>query len=107
MARINNTQRQIAINALAYIQDKINEVNKNLMDADDLISRIESEPNTSFTQANIDDFKTQLMNQAKTANSEAVQMYRWVLTEFSIIIPDAFTDAEVDAISEDIRTHEG
>lgn len=106
MARVANPPRTIARNALGYIENKIHEVNKNLKDADDLITRLQNEPTTTFTQANIDAFKTQLMDQAKTANSEAVKMYRWVLGEFSIPIPTAYTDAQVDAIDEDIRTFE-
>ena len=105
MARISNTPREIARLSLAYIQNKINEVNNNLKDTEELIGRIQTEPTTAFTTSRINAFKTQLMNQAKTANSEAVSMYRWLLAEFNITIPSAFTDAQVDAINIDIRTH--
>ncbi len=106
MARITNTPREIARLSLAYIQNKINEVNSNLKDTEELIGRIQTEPTTAFTTSRINAFKTQLMNQAKTANSEAISMYRWLLSEFNITIPAALTDTAVDAIDEDIRTHE-
>ncbi len=106
MARVNNTPRIIARNALQYVNDQIALVDKNLLDAEELIDRIETEPTNKFTQTKIDAFKTQLMNQAKTANSNAVAMYRWILSEFNITIPAALTDAQVDIIDVEIRTHE-
>ena len=104
MARAANTPREIALQSLGYVRDQIEEALKNLADAEGLINRLVNE--ASFTQANIDAYKTQLMNQSKTANSNAVAMYRWILGEFSIPIPTALTDTDVDTIDEDIRTHD-
>lgn len=106
MARIANTPREIARNALAHVENCIHQVNDHLREADEGIQRLTDEPTTSFVQGNIDAYKTQLEALAATKNTDAVATYRWIMDEFSLTVPAAYTDAEIDAIDPDIRTHD-
>ncbi len=40
----------------------------------------------------------------KTLLENNIKMYRWLLDDLSISVPDAYTDAEVDIINPEIRT---
>ena len=104
MARIANTSRTIARNALAYIENEIHAVNRALSDSEKKHQELTDDG--SFSTVNLTTYKTGRMNAAKTHNSNAVAMYRWLLDEFSIAIPAALDDAAVDALDEDIRTHD-
>ena len=104
MARIANSERIIARNSLNYVEKKIHEVNECLTDAVVEVKKLTNDG--SFTAANVTKFKNNKLQAAKDANSDAVSMYRWVLDHFSIAIPTALDDAAVDAIDEDIRTHD-
>lgn len=55
-------------------------------------------------------FKTSYLNgldsSAKQNASNIVKMMRWMISDLGVGTPDAFTDAEVDAINEEIRTQQ-
>ena len=104
MARVDNDARTIARNALAYIENEIHAVNRALSDSE--VKHAELVDEGSFDSANLTTYKNNRMVEAKTHNSNAVAMYRWLLDEFSISIPSALDDAAVDALDEEIRTHD-
>ena len=104
MARVANTPRTIALQALEYIEKEIHAVNKALQDSEELVKTLTDAG--SFTTANITRFKNDKLAESKTHNSNAVAMYRWILDHFSISIPAALDDTGVDSIDVEIRTHE-
>ena len=104
MTRIDNTNREIQRASLDYIEREIRQALHDMKDADDEVTKLQNDG--SFTAANITKFKNNKINSAKAHNQNAVSMYRWLLDEFNISIPAAFTDAEVDGKNLDIRTHE-
>ncbi len=76
-----------------YITDKGIASNKKIIEMDD----------TRFSAA----YLGTLAAGAKTDIQELTKMLRWLFTEFNITaVPAAYTDAQVDAIEEDIRTHD-
>lgn len=104
MARKANTTKDLVLNAQAYIERQIHISNKALTDSERLIKELENAGN--FTQSNIDSFKADKIQEAKDASRNAVKMFRWMLGKLSITTPTAFTDAQVDAEDENIRTVE-
>ena len=53
-----------------------------------------------------DKVKSDLIDNVKGHTKNQVQMLRWFFVKENITIPPAFTDAQVDAIWSDIRTHD-
>jgi len=104
MARVANTLARLAINSLDYINGQISISITSLGDADDLVRKLTDAGN--FTPANITAFKNDKIQEAKDANTNALKMYRWLIGELSVTIPSAYTNAQVDGIDPDIRTHE-
>ena len=104
MARVANTMRTIATRGMAYIEEQIHDANNKLGKVDTFD---EDNPGHNFTSGNITSYKNSLKSTAKTDVMNAVKMFRFLFTTFNITtIPSAFTDTEVDAKDEDIRTHE-
>ncbi len=104
MARINNNMRTIARNAMAYMENQIHTANKRLKMVDEFDR---DNPGHTFTTANVTTYKNKLKQDAKASVQNTTKMIRWLFSEFNITtIPSAYTDAEVDAIDADIRTHE-
>jgi len=105
MARIDNTTRITVRNAQAYIEDQVHLTNNKLREAEDLIKKLTNEG--TFTQADITTFKNKLLQDAKDAKKNQYKMERWLISFLNLgALPTAYTDVEVDAIDEDIRTHE-
>ncbi len=44
--------------------------------------------------------------EAKTQLSEVVKLIRWLIEDFSLPVPVAYTDAEIDAINDKIRQYD-
>ena len=53
-----------------------------------------------------DTYKASLDGTVKSHESNMVMMLRWLIADLSLPTPDAFTDAQVDAINEEIRTQQ-
>jgi len=104
MVRVANTTRNLVKQAQRYIQQQINISNIALRDSEQLIQILENAGN--FTQTNINSFKSDKIQEAKAATTNAVKMFRWMLGELSVTTPTAFTGTQVDAIDENIRTFE-
>ena len=95
MARIANTKKEIVLTINIEIQKRIRAANAKLQDE----LNIEGKFNTAYIDS--------LDNSAKTDMKEAVQLFRWLIeNEFGLTPPSAFTDAEIDIINIEIRTHE-
>ncbi len=104
MARVANTEIEIAVRSLDALQDEVSAANRDLRDASDLVEKLTAEG--GFTPANITAFRNKKLGTAKTHNSNAVALYRWILDHFSIPTPNALNDNDIDALDENIRTHE-
>ena len=93
MARIANAKDVIANGSVSYI---INELNTALSDFHEELDE-QSKLDATYVAARD--------GSAKTHADNAVKMLRWLYeVEFSLAPPAPLTDAEVDAISIDIRT---
>ena len=104
MTRVENSLAILARNSLEYIDREIDRAVTNLIEADELVRKLTL--TGGFDAANITSFKTNRIDKAKEANKNALKMYRWLIGEMSITIPSAYTDAQVDAIDPEIRTHD-
>ena len=51
-----------------------------------------------------DIYKASLDGTVKSHEANIVKMLRWLIDDLSLPTPDAFTDAQVDVINEEIRT---
>ncbi len=105
MARVDNDDRTLALASLGYVSRELREAIDKLTLALQLIDQLKNS-GVAFDAAKITALKDQFMNDAKTRNLNAVKMYRWMFGKLSINIPAAYTDAQVDAIDERIRTRE-
>jgi len=104
MARLPNTTRFLVREALNYVTLNFNQANANLKKIDIFDEQTNL---ANFDSNQVTDFKTALRNQAKSDVRDGVKMLRWMFTELGITtIPTAYTDAQVDAIDENIRTHD-
>ena len=106
MARVANTPRVIARNSMAHTEGGIHANNTHLKEGDTGITRLRDEPTVKFVRGTVDDYQSQLNTEGARAISKACQMILWYIGDIGIPVPTAYTDAEVDAIDEDIRTHE-
>ncbi len=104
MARVPNTARRKAQGFIGSSADRLRKANQCLRDSEQLVKRLTDEG--VFTASNVTAFKNKKIAEAKTNFMEATQMILWGLGDFSVTVPSAYTDAEVDAEDEDIRTHE-
>jgi len=104
MARVPNTMRDIAGEALEYIEDRFTDAKQLLEKIDGLNGQLKG---ANFDPALVTTFKATLREDSKTNVVNATKMLRWLFTTFNITtIPPAFSDADVDAINADIRTTE-
>ena len=106
MARVANDRRTIARNSMAHTEGGIHANNTHLKEGDSGISRLKTEPTNAFDARKVDDYQTQLNTEGAREISKACQMLLWYIGDLGIPVPTAYTDAEVDAIDPDIRTHE-
>ena len=104
MARVANSLPILARTSLDYIAQKIDKAIVNLDEAEHLVRKLTL--TAAFDTANITTFKNERIEKAKEANKDALKMYRWLIGKLSITIPTAYTDAQVDAIDTEIRTHD-
>ncbi len=104
MARVANTLPVLAKNSLEYIVQQIDQAIGSLSDAEDLVRKLTIAGN--FSTANITAFKNDKIQAAKDSNTNALKMYRWLITELSLTLQTAYSDAQVDLIDPEIRTHE-
>ena len=91
---------------MAHTEDGIHKNNTHLTEGDTGIERLKTEPADPFEARKIDDYQTQLNTEGAREISKAAQMMLWYINDLGIPAPVAYTDAEVDAIDEDIRTHD-
>jgi len=80
------SEKEIARNALAYVEDKIHSANRLFEDSQSNDPRIDAT------------WKSGALQKAKDELSLAIQMFRWLNDRNSITLPAAFTDAEVTTI---------
>jgi hypothetical protein len=104
MARQTNPARTLARNALNYVTSQINLSNARNTDSEVMYDELVAEG--VFDSANLTSFKNNKIQEAIDHNTKALKMYRWLVDTLSIPIPTAYTDTEVDAIDQDIRTFE-
>ncbi len=95
MARINNTKRVIAVRILSHLENHIHKINNILKEELNLENKFSNSHVTSRNQAAIDE------------GAEILKKFRWYWEDqINQSILPAYTDAEIDVIDEDIRTHE-
>ncbi len=95
MARINNTKRRTAVMILAELENHIHKIN--------FILREEENQKGSFSNAYVNSRNQAAIDQG----AEIMKKFRWYWEdEINQIILPAYTDAEIDGIDLDIRTHE-
>ena len=105
MARVENTVRQIASNGLDKVGNLLRQVNDTLEEIDNFDEKYR---HIGFQTAKVNQLKNELRTRAKDAYEEHFKWSKWVADKVpNITEPSAYTDAEVDAIDPDIRTHEG
>lgn len=93
MVRVKNNKRILVREALGYIEQEIHGANN------DLREELDTDNKLDVT------YKTGRDASAKTHVKNAIKMFRWLVeVEFSLTVPNAYTNAEVDAIDIDIRT---
>jgi len=80
------SEKDIARDALAYVENKIHQGNTLFEDS------ISNDPRISAS------WKSGALQKAKDELSLAVQMFRWIASRNSITLPKAFTDAAVQSI---------
>ncbi len=98
MALIPQTQAKKVILALEYVNNQNGKAIQNFAQSDEADNLV-----SDFTQANVNARKTRLNAAGADEAKKAVQMFLWLLGDHGIVIPAAFTDAEVDAINSEIR----
>ena len=97
MARIDNTKRQVVLRSMAQVENRVHEINVLLRDELDMTGKLD----TTY-QSGAD-------GNAKTKVAEVIKLIRWLKEVYFGIggqTQSAYTDAEIDAIDIDIRTHE-
>ena len=95
MARVENTAKEALKHLLqTYFQDKMS-LAEHLVDQEEQV-------NPPLDPA----YKAGIPAAYKKEIKELVQSIRWFFNKYSIPIPKAFTDAEMDARSPNARTHE-
>ena len=95
MTRVANTKDIIANGAVSYIINKLNDA------LQDFHEELNEESKLKATYVTARD------GAAKAKADEAIKMLRWLYeTEFSLVPPSPYTNAEVDTINIDIRTFE-
>ena len=95
MARVDNSKRQLVLNALAVIENDIHSANRKLLEEQDPDNKLDAT------------YKANLDTSAKDDVKHAVQVFRWLIEDhFSLTAPAAFTDTDIDNIDPEIRTHE-
>ena len=104
MARIENNKIEIIGLAQQYVREEIAQSSRALKQARNLIAQLKELG--TFDQTQLDKLKTDLKNDVKEHTKNGLRMYRWMLAKNNITPPAAFTDAEVDGMDINIRTHE-
>ena len=104
MARIENTKKELVRRGLDMIENLLGQVNNVFEEIDDFDSKYN---HIGFQAAKVIQLKQELRLVAKNAYEEHFKWSKWVADKVQgIVEPDAYTDAEVDAIDPNIRTHE-
>lgn len=94
MARVVNTAKQALSPTIDYIHNRVNDVDRFF----DESNQTDPPLDTTYKNGRQPAYVVEAKN--------LVRMIRWYMTKYNITIPIAFTDAQVDAIDPDIRTHE-
>jgi hypothetical protein len=98
MARVDNTTRQTAVRLLGEIQDHINKINLFLKEEQNVDAKLDATYVSGRNAAAI------------AEGAEILKKFRWFWEDpgqLNQTVEAAYTDAEIDAINEDIRTHDG
>ena len=91
MAIVTQTKRIKIRNLFGYVEDEIHAVNKDL--------KIEMLNNPEYDST----FRAGRDASAKDHAKNIVKAIRWLINDLGLSTPSAFTDAQIDALSREIR----
>ena len=95
MVRVARDRTGALSQVMNYTQQKFSEIQKLILDEQDGTGRIDST------------YQGTLDSNIKSLGADAVKMLRWLIEDnLGLSAPTAFTEAQVDAIDENIRTYE-
>ncbi len=104
MRRVDNSNKRKATNAFAEITLQIRIILKNLNRIDDMINLIEEQGVPMSAQQKAD-IRAKYLTQAKNSMKTGFKIWRWLYEELGITPQSPFTDAQIDQVNENIRTH--
>ena len=97
MARITNTKREVVVRSMAEVEKAVHGMNKALRQEVDNSGELDTS------------FKAGRDAEAKALAVKIIKVIRWLKEDYFGITgntPSAYTNAQIDAINPDIRTHD-
>ena len=103
MARIENNRKQKTVQASSYMVKRIAEIQDGFQKMDEIDEELLPR---GFDTSKITSYKNEIKQEMKESFDKLGSMYQWIAGENQITISPKFTDDQVDAEDEEIRTHD-